>query len=48
MNCILYRDISAAVKKRKKIKLKNGNLYGRNIYKSCDFSRNPQNKEVEN
>ena len=23
MNCILYRDISAAVKKRKKIKLKN-------------------------
>ena len=31
-----------------KIKLKNGNLYGRNIYKLCDFSRNPQNKEVEN
>jgi len=31
-----------------KIKLKNGNLYGRNIYKLCDFSRNPQNKEVKN
>lgn len=31
-----------------KIKLKNGNLYGRNIYKLYDFSRNPQNKEVEN
>lgn len=31
-----------------KVKQKNGNLYGKNIYKLRDFSRNPQNKEAEN
>ena len=31
-----------------KVKQKNGNLYGKNIYKLRDFSRNPQNEEVEN
>lgn len=31
-----------------KIKQKNGNLYGKNIYKLRDFSRNPKNEEVEN